>query len=144
MPAVFKRPFFSLSLGDHLLIYFIEVREFGAVKIIEDVLELTGYRFSLDLFPVPRDGSENCRKNTELLVSVLYRGLKLGEESHLRATNWFQFVVFDVQGVNVCLFKVTMNIQVQLIVISKSSFAVIKCGCKKKYRKQLSKLQIDV
>lgn len=59
-----KRPFFSLS-GDHLLIYFIEVREFGAVKIIADVLELTGYRISLDWFPVPCDGSENCRKNSE-------------------------------------------------------------------------------
>lgn len=65
-----KRPFFSLS-GEHFLIYFIEVREFGAVKIIADVLELTGYKFSLDLFLVPCDESENCRKNTELLVSVL-------------------------------------------------------------------------
>lgn len=65
-----------------MLIYFIEVREFGAVKIIVDVPELTGYRFSLGLAPVPRDGSENCRKSTELHVSVLCGGLKLGEEQH--------------------------------------------------------------
>lgn len=42
-----------LSLGDQLLIYFIEVREFGAVKIIADIPELTGYRFSLGLSQSP-------------------------------------------------------------------------------------------
>lgn len=42
-----------LSLGDQLLIYFIEVWEFGAVKIIADIPELTGYRFSLDLSHSP-------------------------------------------------------------------------------------------
>lgn len=43
-----KQPFFSFS-GDHLLIYFIEVWEFGTMKIIADVPELRGCRFSLGL-----------------------------------------------------------------------------------------------
>lgn len=96
MPAV-SNGLFSLS-GDHLLIYFIEVREFGAVKIIADVPELTGYRFSLGFSPVPCDGSENCRKSTEFHVSVLCGGLKLGEEQHWCATNWFQSNEFYVSG----------------------------------------------
>lgn len=40
-----------LSPGDQLLIYFIELREFGTVKIIADIL--TGYRFSLGLSQSP-------------------------------------------------------------------------------------------
>lgn len=86
VPAV-SSGLFSLSRGDDFLIYFIEVWEFGAVKIIADVPELTGYRFSLGWSPVPCDGSENCRKSTGLHVSVLCGGLKLGEELRLCQTN---------------------------------------------------------
>lgn len=45
---------FSLSLGNWVLIYFIEVWEYGAVQIISHTAGLTGYRFPLCFaqFPV--------------------------------------------------------------------------------------------
>lgn len=92
-----KQPFFSFS-GDHLLIYFIEVWEFGTMKIIADVPELRGCRFSLGLSRVSCGISESYRKSPWFHMSVLCGGLKLGKEWRLCAVYLFQFNVFNVSG----------------------------------------------
>ena len=82
---------FIPSRGDWVLIYFIEIWEFGAVQIIWDTTGLAGFRFPLVLDPVPCVGSENGR-NSSGLIWLLWWWELIGL-SGSGGYNFFSFVV---------------------------------------------------